>query len=90
MTKKYPVYQVIDHPTLTKKLIEVCMLELNDSEVESVSRLSDLGDRLYLLTEDAVKGLSDCNSALAILLAADSRVPHVIDLREAFTQQGKQ
>lgn len=85
MINTFPVYQIIDHPTLTKKLSKVCMLELKDSEVESVSRLSDLGDCLYLLTKDTVKGLSDCHSATAIFLAVDSRVPYVIDLRESFT-----
>lgn len=82
MNKTFPVYQIIDHPTLTKKLIEVCTLTLNDTDIESISRLSDLGDCLYLLTEDAVRGLSD-HSAAAIFLAVDSRVPRVIDLKES-------
>lgn len=85
MINTFPVYQIIDHPTLTKKLSKVCMLELKDSEVESVSRLSDLGDCLYLLTEDAVRGLSDCHSVAATILAIDTGVPYVIDLKEAFT-----
>ena len=83
MSKKYPVYNIIDQPRFNKKLIKVCMLTLNDTDIESISKSSDLGDCLYLLTADAVKGLSDCHSAAAIFLAIDSRIPYVIDLREA-------
>ena len=68
-----------------KKLSEVCILTLNDADIESISKLSDLGDRLYLLTEDAVRGLSDCHSVAATILAIDTGVPYVIDLKEAFT-----
>lgn len=85
MIKSFPVYQIVDHPKLVKKLSEVCILTLNDADIESISKLSDLGDRLYLLTEDAVRGLSDCHSVAATILAIDTGVPYVIDLKEAFT-----
>lgn len=85
MKKKYQVYQIIDHPTLIQTLREVCMLELSDSDIKSVSMLNDLGDCLYELTTDAIKGLSNSHSVAATILAIDTGVTYVIDLKEAFT-----
>lgn len=84
MINTFPVYQIIDHPTLTKKLREVCKLDLNDSDIEAVSRLSDLGDCLYLLTADALKRICNRHSVVATILTIDTRTPCAIDLKQAF------
>ena len=84
MRKKFQVYQIVDHPTLTRSLRRMCMLELNESDIDSISRLKDIGDCLYELTVDSIKRLSNSQQVAASILTVDSGTPYVIDLQEAF------
>ena len=80
MSNTYPVYQIVDHPTLTKKLRQVCTLALTDSDIELLSQSQDLGDKLYLLTPDSIRQLSTHNTFPAMILSLDTRGTYVVDL----------
>ena len=82
MGNNYIVYQIIDHPTLIKKLREKCVLELNDSDVKSISKLRDIGDCLYELTSESMKGLSKSISVLELASQIDDGASFAIDLKE--------
>lgn len=81
MTKTISVYQVIDLPAI-KKLRQVCILSLTDSDIELLSQSQDLGEHLYLLTPDSIRQLSTPKNTLpAMILSLDSRGTYVVDLQ---------